>query len=126
MYEPLALATALAHIIDPMTQQPWVNAKNIQNLQFKDGHLSFEVQVGYPCQSMHLGVEGAIDVALLKLDGVKVADAKLKTHIVAHAVGTLALGEPGSAKKGKNGKNGKNGKKDLRTSATPTTTVARR
>ena len=90
MYEPLALANALAHIIDPMTQQPWVNAKNIQNLQFKDGHLSFEVQVGYPCQSMHLAVEGTIDVALLKLPGVQVADAKLKTQIVAHAVGTSA------------------------------------
>ena len=50
----------------------------------------------------------------------------INVKAVAHAVGTLALGEPGSAKKGKNGKNGKNGKKDLRTSATPTTTVARR
>jgi ATP-binding protein involved in chromosome partitioning len=81
------IATALAHLIDPLTAQPYAQAKNISAISLEAGRLNCRIALPYPCASLHPAIKAQIDAALLGMDGVQVADAQLHTAIIAHALG---------------------------------------
>ena len=81
------IAATLAHLIDPLTAQPYAHERNIQNIVFSGGKLVCTVALPYPCASLHPAIKAQIDAALLGMDAVQVADVQLQTQVTAHAVG---------------------------------------
>ncbi|MFI0546292.1 MAG: iron-sulfur cluster carrier protein ApbC [Brachymonas sp.] len=89
------IATALAHLIDPLTALPYAHEKNISAIQLQAGKLSCRIALPYACASLHPAIKAQIDAALLGMAGVQVADAQLHTAIIAHAIAQGAPLIPG-------------------------------
>lgn len=81
------IAATLAHLIDPLTAQPYAHEKNISDIAFAGGKFTCTIALPYACSSLHPAIKAQIDAALLSMDGVQVADAQLTTAIIAHAIG---------------------------------------
>ncbi len=81
------IARALAHLIDPLTAQPYAHEKNIHAISFAGGKLVCTIALPYACSSLHPGIKAQMDAALLGMAGVEVADVQLRTDIIAHALG---------------------------------------
>ncbi|WP_334133998.1 iron-sulfur cluster assembly protein, partial [Tepidimonas sp.] len=48
-----SLLQALQAVTDPNTGRDFVSTKALKNLQVHEGDVTFDVELGYPCQSQH-------------------------------------------------------------------------
>ena len=55
------IAATLAHLIDPLTAQPYAHERNIQNIVFSGGKLVCTVALPYPCASLHPAIKAQIE-----------------------------------------------------------------
>jgi ATP-binding protein involved in chromosome partitioning len=79
------LLQALAAVIDPNTGKDFVSAKAVKNLQVSDGHVSFDVELGYPAKSQIPGLRNALIAAAKSVPGVQNASVNVISKIIAHA-----------------------------------------
>ncbi len=81
-----ALLLALQAVTDPHTGKDFVSSKALKHLQVHDGDVSFEIELGYPCQSQHPTLRKALIAAAKSVPGVENVSVNLQTRIIPHAV----------------------------------------
>ena len=81
-----ALLTALQAVVDPNTGKDFVTTKALKNLQFNDGDVSFDVELGYPAKSQIPGFRKALIAAARTVVGVENVSVNVTTKITTHAV----------------------------------------
>ena len=81
-----ALLTALQTVVDPNTGKDFVTTKAVKNLQFNDGDVSFDVELGYPAKSQIPGFRKALIAAARTVAGVDNVSVNVTTKITSHAV----------------------------------------
>ena len=79
------LMQALSAVIDPNTGIDLVSSKALKNLNFVDGDVSFDVELGYPAKSQMPGLRKALVAAARGVAGVQNVSVNLSSRIAAHA-----------------------------------------
>ncbi|MEF7613669.1 iron-sulfur cluster carrier protein ApbC [Aquincola sp. MAHUQ-54] len=81
-----ALLEALKSVVDPHTGQDFVATKQLRNLRVDGADVSFDVQLGYPAQSLFPALRKALVAAARAVPGVGNVSVNLSSAVVAHAV----------------------------------------
>jgi len=85
MASPEQLLQALQTVVDPNTGLDFVSTKALKNLVIDGGHVSFNVELGYPAKSQILALRTALIAAAMGVAGVDKVSAHVTVNIVAHA-----------------------------------------
>ena len=64
------ILTALSSVLDPNTGKDFVSTKQIKNLSFLNGDVSFDLELGYPAKSQHALLRRALITAAKGVTGV--------------------------------------------------------
>lgn len=89
--EPQALLQVLQTVIDPLTGRDFVSTKALKNLQISGSEVSFEIELGYPAQSLWPELSRVLSGAALSVSGVDKVRVHCQTRIVAHQVAAPTL-----------------------------------
>ncbi len=81
-----ALLQALQAVTDPHTGHDFVSTKAIKHLQVAGGDVSFDLELGYPAQSLHPVLQERLQAAALTVPGVQSAQVRVSSVVAAHAV----------------------------------------
>ncbi|NKI93290.1 iron-sulfur cluster carrier protein ApbC [Rhizobacter sp. SG703] len=81
-----ALLAALQAVDDPLTGKDVVGARQVKNLRIDGADVSFELELGYPANSLHAALRETAQQALRTLPGIGRVDVQIATRIAAHAV----------------------------------------
>ena len=81
-----AVQEALKAVTDPHTGKDFVSTKAIKNLRVEGGDVAFDVELGYPANSLIPQLHKALVDATHTVPGVSSASVNIAIHIVAHAV----------------------------------------
>ena len=84
MATPEQLLFALQTVIDPNTGKDFVTTKQLKNLIVEAGHVSFDVELGYPAKSQIPALRSALMVAAQGVTGVVSVAVNVTVNIVAH------------------------------------------
>jgi len=84
MATPEQLLFALQTVIDPNTGRDFVSTKQLKNLIVEAGHVSFDVELGYPAKSQIPALRSALMAAAQGVTGVESVSANVFVNIVAH------------------------------------------
>ena len=77
---------ALAGVVDPNTGADLVSGRSARNVRVDGGHVSVDVELGYPARSQIDPIRRAVVDAIRALPGVDNVSANVHQKIVAHAV----------------------------------------
>lgn len=77
---------ALATVVDPNTGRDLVSSRSARNIRVDDGHVSLDVELGYPALSQLGPIREAVTQAIRQLPGVTGVSAHVYQKIIAHAV----------------------------------------
>lgn len=77
---------ALASVVDPNTGRDLVSSRSARNIRVEDGHVSVDVELGYPALSQVSPIREAVQAAIGALPGVVRVSANVHQKIIAHAV----------------------------------------
>ena len=77
---------ALKHVIDPHTGKDFVSSKCIKNLKIAGDTVHFDLEMGYPAQSLLQGYCEALAAAAQAIEGVVHVEIQPRLHVSAHAV----------------------------------------
>jgi len=80
------LLAALASVQDPHTGKDFVAARAVRNVQIQGGDVAFDVELGYPAQSLVPALRGQLIAAAKGVPGVQSVSVNITTQVVAHAV----------------------------------------
>ncbi|MBK9346782.1 MAG: iron-sulfur cluster carrier protein ApbC [Burkholderiales bacterium] len=81
-----AVQDALKTVTDPHTGKDFVSTKAIKNLRVEGGDVAFDVELGYPANSLMPSLHKALVAATHTVPGVSSASINVTMNIVAHAV----------------------------------------
>jgi ATP-binding protein involved in chromosome partitioning len=84
MATPEQLLFALQTVIDPNTGRDFVSTKQLKNLIVEAGHVSFDVELGYPAKSQIPALRSALMAAAQGVTGVESVSVNVTVNIVAH------------------------------------------
>ena len=84
MAAPEQLLFALQTVIDPNTGKDFVTTKQLKNLIVEAGHVSFDVELGYPAKSQIPALRSALMAAAQGVTGVVSVSVNVTVNIVAH------------------------------------------
>jgi len=84
MSTPQDLLSALQTVIDPNTGKDFVSTKQLKNLSVEGGHVSFDVELGYPAKSQIPALRSALMAAAQGVTGVESVSVNVTVNIVAH------------------------------------------
>jgi ATP-binding protein involved in chromosome partitioning len=84
MAAPEQLLFALQTVIDPNTGKDFVTTKQLKNLIVEAGHVSFDVELGYPAKSQIPALRSALMAAAQGVTGVESVSVNVTVNIVAH------------------------------------------
>ena len=79
------ILTALSSVLDPNTGKDFVSTKQIKNLSFLNGDVSFDLELGYPAKSQHALLRRALIAAAKGVTGVTNVSVQIATKVAAHA-----------------------------------------
>ena len=80
------VGAALSGVVDPNTGRDLVSSKSARNIRVDGGHVSVDVELGYPARSQIDPIRRAAIDAIRALPGVSNVSANVFQKIVAHAV----------------------------------------
>ncbi len=81
-----AVQEALQQVLDPQTGRDFVSTKALKNLRVEGDRVSFDLELGYPAQSLHAGLREQLGAAARSVPGVAQVEVAISTHIIAHTV----------------------------------------
>ena len=81
-----AVQDALKTVTDPHTGKDFASTKAIKNLRVEGGDVAFDVELGYPANSLIPSLHKALVAATHTVPGVSSASINVTMNIVAHAV----------------------------------------
>jgi ATP-binding protein involved in chromosome partitioning len=79
------ILTALSSVLDPNTGKDFVSTKQIKNITFANGDVSFDLVLGYPAKSQHALFRRALIAAAKSVTGVTNVSVQISTKVAAHA-----------------------------------------
>ena len=77
---------ALAAVVDPHTGQNFVATRSLRNLHISGGDVAFDVELGYPAQSLIAALRSSLVAAAKSVPGVSNVSANVTFKVIAHAV----------------------------------------
>jgi ATP-binding protein involved in chromosome partitioning len=77
---------AIQAVTDPHTGQHFVPARQVKNLGLEGGHVTLEVELGYPAQSQWAHLKQALSSAVQAVPQVQSVNIALVTKVLPHAV----------------------------------------
>jgi ATP-binding protein involved in chromosome partitioning len=80
------VGAALSGVVDPNTGKDLVAGKSARNIRVDDGHVSVDIELGYPARSQIDPIRRAAIEAIRGLAGVSNVSANVYQKIVAHSV----------------------------------------
>nr|WP_286162356.1 iron-sulfur cluster carrier protein ApbC [Methylobacillus flagellatus] len=80
------IQNALKALIDPNTGRDFVSGKSAKNIQIKDSHVSVDIVLGYPANSVMASVQALVAAELRSLPDVTGVTVNIGSRIVAHSV----------------------------------------
>ena len=80
------LLAALASVCDPHTGKDFVSTRAVRNVQISGGDVAFDVELGYPAQSLVPELRRQFISAAKGVAGVDNVSVNITTKVVAHAV----------------------------------------
>jgi ATP-binding protein involved in chromosome partitioning len=80
------LLAALASVKDPHTGKDFVAARAVRNVQIAGGDVAFDVELGYPAQSLVPALRSEFIAAAKTVPGVQNVSVNIATKVIAHAV----------------------------------------
>jgi len=80
------VSAALAAIVDPNTGKDLVSSRSARNVRVDDGHVSIDVELGYPARTQVDPIRRAVIAAIRALADVTNVSANVYQRIVAHSV----------------------------------------
>jgi ATP-binding protein involved in chromosome partitioning len=80
------VGAALSGVVDPNTGKDLVSSKSARNIRVDGGHVSVDVELGYPARSQIDPIRRAAIDAIRALPGVSNVSANVFQKIVAHSV----------------------------------------
>ncbi|MFM7482900.1 MAG: iron-sulfur cluster assembly protein, partial [Burkholderiaceae bacterium] len=81
-----SIRETLAGVIDPNTGKDFVAGKSVKNIQLDGGHVSVDIELGYPAKTQLESIKQLITDALRAVPSVTAVTVNVSTKIVAHAV----------------------------------------
>ncbi|MFT4241557.1 MAG: iron-sulfur cluster carrier protein ApbC [Acidovorax sp.] len=81
-----ALLTALSSVQDPHTGQDFVSTRALRNLRIEGSSVAFDVEMGYPANSLVPALRSAFTAAAQAVPGVGDVSVTFSSKVVAHAV----------------------------------------
>ncbi len=79
------ILNALRELIDPVTNENFVEGKSAKNIKIEGGDISLEIVLGYPGKSVTEGIRKQVIARLKKVDGVQNISANVYSKIVSHS-----------------------------------------
>ncbi|MGF6212497.1 iron-sulfur cluster carrier protein ApbC [Comamonas sp. 4034] len=80
-----ALLAALASVQDPQTGKDLVVTRAVRNVQIDGGDVAFDVELGYPAQTLFAGLRTLLIAAARSVEGVENVSVSISSKVVAHA-----------------------------------------
>ncbi|MBB6577312.1 ATP-binding protein involved in chromosome partitioning [Comamonas odontotermitis] len=80
-----ALLAALASVQDPQTGKDLVATRAVRNVQIDGGDVAFDVELGYPAQTLFAGLRTRLIAAAKAVEGVENVSVSISSKVVAHA-----------------------------------------
>ncbi|HET8870483.1 MAG TPA: iron-sulfur cluster carrier protein ApbC [Aquabacterium sp.] len=81
-----AAVDALRAVVDPLTGQDWVSARQLQALQITpEGSATLRIVLGYPAQSRWPAYTQLVESALKAVPGIQTVKVDWSTHVITHA-----------------------------------------
>jgi ATP-binding protein involved in chromosome partitioning len=80
----LLIQSALKLCVDPNTGKDFISSKSAKNIQINGNHVSLDVALGYPANSVMHGVKSLVESHLKTVDGVGDVTVNIGSRIVAH------------------------------------------
>ena len=81
-----AVNQALATVIDPNTGRDLFSSRSARNVRVDEGHVSLDVELGYPALSQINPIREAVQAAIQKIPGVQGVTPHVYQKIIAHSV----------------------------------------
>ena len=81
-----AVTAAIQTVLDPHTGKDFVSTRQLKNLQVTGTAVAFQVELGYPANSLVPALTAQLEAAVRAVPGVGQVTAKVVTRIVPHAV----------------------------------------
>ena len=78
--------SALRELIDPVTNENYVDGKSVKNLKIEGDDISLEIVLGYPAKSLIEQIRKQVMARLKKLPGVGNVSCNVYSKIVSHSV----------------------------------------
>lgn len=79
------LLAALASVQDPQTGKDLVATRAVRNVQIDGGDVAFDVELGYPAQTLFAGLRTRLIAAARSVEGVENVSVSISSKVVAHA-----------------------------------------
>lgn len=80
------IQSVLSTVIDPVTGKDYYTAKNVNNIQIDDNHVSLEIVLGYPAKSVTAEIHKQIEDALNTIPGIGKINVSVTSKIISHGV----------------------------------------
>ncbi len=80
------IQNALRELIDPVTNENYVEGKSAKNIKVEGGFVSLEIVLGYPGKSLTESIRKQVVERLKKIEGVENVSANVYSKIVSHSV----------------------------------------
>lgn len=80
------IQSVLSTVIDPVTGKDYITAKNVNNIQIEDNHVSLEIVLGYPAKSVTAEIHKRIEGALNSISGIGKVNVSVTSKIIPHGV----------------------------------------
>ncbi|MCB5183888.1 iron-sulfur cluster carrier protein ApbC [Methylobacillus gramineus] len=74
----------LRTVTDPNTGKDFVSSKAARNIQINGNHISVDIVLDYPANSIFSQIRGLVETALRTLPGVSNVSVGISSHIVSH------------------------------------------
>jgi len=83
--EPQVKAS-LSSITDPNTGKDFISSKSAKNIQIQDNHVSVDIVLGYPANSVIAEIKALVENQLKSIDGIGSVTVNIGSRIVSHSV----------------------------------------
>ena len=96
------IQNALRELVDPVTDENFIDSKQVKNIKIEGSMVSLEIVLPYPGKSVTEGIRKQVVDRLKKIDGVQNVSANVFSKIVSHSAQRGVKLIPGIKNIGKN------------------------
>lgn len=77
---------ALSTITDPNTGKDFISSKSAKNIQIQKNHVSVDIVLGYPANSVIADIKALVENQLKSIEGIESVTVNIGSRIVSHSV----------------------------------------